>query len=297
MNIKEEHPNTMTKVAVTLRPMELNDIGEAMKLSTAEGWNQTENDWRVLIENPENVCLLAESDKKVIGTTTAINYSNDVAWIGMVLVNREYRGLGVAKSLLTAIFKKVESCKSVKLDATPAGQQVYHQLRFKDEYLIARMTNLSMKDLPPVNEDSVAEPIRLQHLPEIVALDAFIFGAKRQQLIEYLLKQCQGKGWLLKRDNKVVGFTLGRDGNKYHHIGPVVAETTLDAKILISKALASLNDQPVVVDVLHDKEELINWLNSIGFIEQRHFIRMYKDENPFPGEIDKQYLICGPEFG
>ena len=30
---------------------------------------------------------------------------------------------------------------------------------------------------------------------------------------------------------------------------------------------------------------------------QRHFVRMYKKENSFPGIVDKQYLICGPEFG
>lgn len=286
-----------TKVAVTLRPMELSDITEAMKLSTAEGWNQTENDWRLLIENPENICLVGQIGNEVVGTTTAINYSNEEVWIGMVLVNREYRGLGIARSLLKAVCKKVESFKSVKLDATPAGREVYQQLGFKDEYFIVRMTNLSLKDLPKVASDAVAEPIQLQHICEIVALDAFTLGVNRQQLIEFLIREYPDKGWSLKRDNKLVGFVLGRDGNKYHHLGPVVAQTTADARILISKALESLNNQPAVVDVLRDKEDLISWLHSIGFIEQRHFIRMYKDENHFPGEIDKQYLICGPEFG
>lgn len=286
-----------TKVAVTLRPMELSDITEAMKLSTAEGWNQTENDWRLLNENPENICLVGQIGNEVVGTTTAINYSNEEVWIGMVLVNREYRGLGIARSLLKAVCKKVESFKSVKLDATPAGREVYQQLGFKDEYFIVRMTNLSLKDLPKVASDAVAEPIQLQHICEIVALDAFTFGVNRQQLIEFLIREYPDKGWSLKRDNKLVGFVLGRDGNKYQHLGPVVAQTTADARILISKALESLNNQPAVVDVLRDKEDLISWLHSIGFIEQRHFIRMYKDENHFPGEIDKQYLICGPEFG
>src|SRR5215213_5494312 len=122
----------MTKVSVTLRSMKLSDISDAMKLSTAEGWNQTESDWKLLIENSENVCLAAESGKKVIGTTAVINYSNLVAWIGMVLVDKEYRGLGISKSLLTAIFRKVEFCKSVKLDATPAGQLIYKGFGFKD---------------------------------------------------------------------------------------------------------------------------------------------------------------------
>ena len=288
----------MRTAAFILRPMEPGDIGGAMKLSNAEGWNQTEKDWKLFVENPENVCMVAECGNKVIGTTTAINYSNQIAWIGMVLVDKEYRGQGVSKSLLTTIFKKLESCKSVKLDATPDGQQVYKKFDFKDEYLIARMTNLAMKNLPSDDDhDILPEPIQVQHIQEIIALDEIIFGANRTQLIKSLVREYPDKAGLVKRNNRITGFALGRDGNKYHQIGPVVASNITDAKILITKALKKLTNQPIIVDVLYDKEDLLTWLNSIGFIKQRHFIRMYKRENTLPGLTGKQYLICGPEFG
>ncbi len=41
----------MEKTAFIVRPMELSDISDAMKLSVAEGWNQTEKDWKLFIEN------------------------------------------------------------------------------------------------------------------------------------------------------------------------------------------------------------------------------------------------------
>src|SRR5438067_8229734 len=115
----------MEKLSVTLRAMQPGDVKYGMQLSNAEGWNQTEKDWKLLIESPQNICLVAEADDKVIGTTTAINYSNEIAWIGMVLVEKAYRGMGVSKLLLTNVIKKLESCKSIKLDATQAGQKVY----------------------------------------------------------------------------------------------------------------------------------------------------------------------------
>lgn len=288
----------MQKTTFTLRTLELSDISSAIKLSKAEGWNQTEKDWKLFIENPENVCMVAECGNKVIGTTTAINYSNEVAWIGMVLVDKEYRGQGISKSLLTNIFKKLESCKSVKLDATPEGQKVYKKLDFKDAYLIARMVNSSMNDLQSdYDNDKLPEPIQQNHIQEIIALDEIIFGANRAQLIKFLIREYPDKAWIIKRNNRIAGFALGRDGNKYQHIGPVVADNTADAKILITHALKKLTNQLVVVDVLDDKEEMLTWLNSIGFIKQRHFTRMYKKENTIPGITDKQYLICGPEFG
>ena len=287
----------MSNESFNVRPMKPGDIPDAYKLSNAEGWNQTESDWKLLIANTQNTCLIAECGNKIIGTTTAINYANKVAWIGMVLVDKEYRGRGVSKSLLINIFKELESCKSIKLDATPAGQPVYKKFQFEDEYFIVRMTNSSMKNFPIDDYDIMPELIQLNQIQEIVAFDELLFGANRIQLIEFLIRKYPGKAWLLKRNNRIAGFALGRDGNKYHQIGPVMASTTSDAKILIKSALEELNNQPIVVDVLYDKEDLLSWLNSIGFIKQRHFVRMYKKENPFPGVIAKQHLICGPEFG
>jgi GNAT superfamily N-acetyltransferase len=288
----------MTKATFIVRPMQLSDIEMGMRLSRAEGWNQTEKDWKLLLENTENVCMAAEWDNKVIGTTTAINYSNDVAWIGMVLVDKDYRGRGISKLLLTNVFEKLDSCKSIKLDATPAGQQVYKKLDFADEYLVARMTNTSVKNLSSADDnDIIIEQVQLKDIPEIIALDELVFGANRTRLIEYLVKEYPNKAWMLKRNNSIAGFALGREGNKYHQIGPVMASNTSDAIMLITKSLEKLTNQSVVVDMLCDKENLFNWLESIGFIKQRHFIRMYKKENPFPGVIDKQFLISGPEFG
>ena len=112
-----------------------------------------------------------------------------------------------------------------------------------------------------------------------------------------LVKQYSHKAWLLKRNNSIAGFALGREGNRYHQVGPVSGSTIDDVKMLIRKALKELINQPVVIDVLFEKENLINWLSSIGFTRQRHFVRMYKKENLFPGIANKQYVICGPEFG
>ena len=287
----------MRKTDFIVRPMQPGDIVYAMKLSNAEGWNQTEKDWKLLIESPQNVCLLAEYNKKIIGTTTAMNYANQIAWIGMVLVAKECRGQGVSKLLLTNVLKKLESFASIKLDATPAGQQVYKKFDFKDEYLITRVVSVSMKNLSFDDDTILAESIRLKDIEEIIALDERVFGTNRRQLIEWLIKQYPRKAWLLKRNNSIAGFALGRAGNKYHQVGPVFGSTINDVKMLIGKALKGLINQPVVIDVLYEKQDLINWLNSIGFTMQRQFVRMYKKENLFPGIVNKQYLICGPEFG
>ena len=283
---------------VTIRPLTINDIEQAIQLSLAERWNQTEKDWELLIKNPENVCLSANLDGKLIGTATAINYENNIAWIGMVLVNREYRGQGVSKLLLSGLFEQLKNCRSVKLDATPAGQPVYQKFGFIDEYIIHRMTadsvlknNLSFK-----NEDLI-KPVQPENYAEVIAFDKQIFGAGRQQLIETLIKNNPGNSWMMKQNGTICGVVLGRKGNRFYQIGPVLSTTTEDAKTLITKAISGIEEQPIVVDVLDEKKELINWLTGLGFVIQRPFFRMYQNKNPFPGIPAKQFLICGPEFG
>ena len=282
---------------MTIRSMSMNDIEGGMRLSKAEGWNHAENDWRLFIANPDNVCLLAESENKIVGTTTAINYANDEAWIGMVLVDKNYRGLGISKALLSRMLEKLASFRSLKLDATAAGQPVYQKFGFKNEYLISRMVNQSVKEVPLLDSNSNLEPLSTEDLQQIIALDEQVFGVNRNQLIEFLFNEYPGAGILLKRDGRIVGFALGREGSRYFQIGPVVAPSIADAKNLISKSLMKLANRPVVVDVLCDKKELMDWLNTIGFASQRDFIRMYKGENDFPGKTDMLHLICGPEFG
>ena len=105
-----------------------------------EGWNQTMKDWRLLLDNPDNVCIVAEKDNRVAGTATALNHGNKVAWIGMVLVDKSLRGQGAGKMLLENIINRLQHIKSVKLDATPAGEPLYRKLGFIAEYKIFRMT-------------------------------------------------------------------------------------------------------------------------------------------------------------
>jgi GNAT superfamily N-acetyltransferase len=283
---------------VGLKRLELRDIQQAIQLSMAENWNQTEKDWELLIRNPQNLCLAATDNEKLIGTATAINYENDLAWIGMVIVDKEYRGQKISKMLVSNLIENFKDCTSLKLDATPAGQPVYQKFGFNEECLIHRFTSTSVfiNDLHPGRESS-AERAGLKDIQEIIEYDKRIFGANRKQLIGFYLTNYPERAWMLRQNGKITGIAMGRKGNQFHHIGPVSASNSENAKKLISKSLVGLENQPVVVDILGNKKELINWFNTIGFKQERDFVRMYKNENSCSGLPENQFLISGPEFG
>ena len=280
-----------------VRQMLLSDLKAALDLSMAEGWNQTEKDWHLMFDNQSNICLVAESSQKVIGTATAINYANLATWIGMVLVDKEFRKKGVGRMLVTNIIEKLKGFRSVKLDARPAGQPLYEKLGFIEERVLFRMTNPSLKSIGKEKFDLVPEPVYRNDLDEIIKFDRSIFGADRTYLLNTILHNNPDKAFMLKQNGRISGYVMGRIGIRFNYIGPVFAFKTNDAKTLIFKALESLNNQPVALDIQADKSELIKWLESIGFIRQRQFVRMYLKNNPNPGKVENQYLIIGPEFG
>jgi hypothetical protein len=184
----------------------------------------------------------------------------------------------------------------MKLDATALGEPVYRRFGFLPEYTIARMVNTGVATISSDHNDLPRQALS-KHFASIVSLDKMALGIKREKLMAYYMQQYPGKAQVLEENDRVEGFALGRDGYRYHHIGPIVAATTAQAALLLRHALAQLPGQPVVVDVPVDKKEMIQMLLELNFVEQRQFIRMYRDENTFAGNISKLFAIAGPEFG
>jgi GNAT superfamily N-acetyltransferase len=277
--------------------MTTDDLCQALALSCDEGWNQTEKDWRLLLENPDNICIVAEKDKKVAGTATAMVHSGKIAWIGMVIVNKTIRGQGAGRMLLTHILEKLKHIESIKLDATPAGQPLYKSLGFIDEYKLFRMTNPSQSAFEYQPSEDVPERITGEVAEYIFTQDGKIFGAERRYLLSKLIEDYPEKAYFIRSSSMSDGYILGRNGSRFNYIGPLWADSFESARSLISKSLRSLINKPVALDVPEKKGELINWLESLGYIKQRYFIRMYLHKNPYPGILKSQYLISGPEYG
>ncbi len=285
------------KITVTIRNMTARDIPEAMNLKAKEGWNQTARDWELLIADPKNICIAAETGNKIIGTAAAFNYDHYLAWISMVIVDSAFRGLGVGMKMLHHLIKKLSGCKAIKLDATPAGKKIYEKIGFCGEYKIYRWIHpgINHQDFP--NDKIPLFGAKKKDIPEITAFDRQIFGVNRRKLISYFLNNYPGPALLSKKNHRITGYALGRPGSNYFQLGPVCALTFPEAKALISQSLENIRNRPVVIDVPEHQTRLQDWLESLGFNSQRFFIRMYYKTNPFPGEIHNQFAIGGPEYG
>ena len=279
---------------VTCRKMNHNDIASGLLLCRNNNWNQLSRDWELFLKLSHDSCRVATENEKIIGSVTTLCYQHLFCWIGMVLVDPAHQKKGIGKQLLNEALLILKNEETIKLDATPAGRELYLQLNFEDEYDMMRMQAIvdSARLLP-----SSATPIQEDEWSQLAALDNLVFGAERSAILHWFWEAAKEYAFIVKESGNIIGYCLGRHGHWFDQIGPVVADDTHVAKQLVAVALNNCNGRPIIIDALLHDPEWINWLHEMGFGEQRKFTRMYKGVNRYPGIPNKQFAIAGPEYG
>ena len=247
-----------------LRLMTIEDVPEGMRLKDLAGWNQTAVDWqRFLSASPEG-CFVAESNGRVIGTSTTIVYEGRFVWIGMVVVDSELRGRGIGTALLERAIGYLDSASipCMKLDATTQGRILYEKLGFVSEYDIERWMLKrerrcdSRACILPVNAGNRPDAgptgvldmkpracflsettrlVRAAEIEDVLRLDSEIFGADRSVLLRSLTEAAPDFTLVARGRAGIDGYAFGRQGSLADHLGPWmarnedVAATLLDA--------------------------------------------------------------------
>lgn len=281
-------------MTVTCRKMNHADIASGLLLCRNNNWNQLARDWKLFLKLSPGGCRVTTEKDMITGSVTTICYQHSFCWIGMLLVDPAHQRKGIGRQLLSEALLILKNKETIKLDATPAGRELYLQLNFADEYPLIRMQTMGGAVTLP---ESPAKALQKNELEKLLEPDQVAFGANRETILFWLWEGAKEYAFIVEEKGRVAGYCLGRRGHKFSQIGPVIADNINYAKHLVAAALNNCSDQPVILDALLHNPEWIQWLKEIGFTEQRQFMRMYKGANRFPGAPEKQYAIAGPEYG
>ena len=285
------------KQPLHLRALRPGDLPFADSLRATVGWNQTLVDWqRFLAMEPEG-CFLARWDGVPVGTATTLRYGSEVAWIGMVLVHPDHRRRGIGRALLNHCIAWLQErrVRCIKLDATPAGKQVYDALGFKDEWTLARWEHAGLQVAKP-SEARVrawdASDTRLSG-----SLDAVAFGVSRERLAEALARQSRLALVLETAPGHMAGYGLIRSGSRATYLGPIVATSDKVGLQLVQALLANSPGEGVFWDIPDTNFAAVDSARQHGFSQQRMLTRMYLGENSAPSNPRQQFALAGPEVG
>ena len=292
---------------VQIRRLGVDDVQDAMALSTAANWNQRPEDWRMLLRLAPAGAFAAVEGGRVIGTALGIDYER-FGWIAMMLVDPSHRGRGLGARLLEAALGALPASAPVRLDATPLGQPLYERYGFAAERGLTR----HVRPAGPLSSGSgatarAARPIAgVEDLPSIAALDRRVFGGVRLAVLEWSVEVAPQYAWV-GTSGGAASYVLGRPGRLFDQIGPVVASDEREAIDLAGCALAAAAGSSTVVDAYDDAAQLRGWLRDAGFEPQRPLLRMCRpaggstrDPAGQPGDPPagqrREFAIFGPEF-
>jgi GNAT superfamily N-acetyltransferase len=277
-----------------VRAMAAEDIAAGLRLCRASGWNQLAEDWHVFVDSPGSGGLLIERDSNVLGTAAYVRY-DALAWIAMMLVDPAERGAGLGGQLLASALDALAGAPCVGLDATSAGEPLYRRFDFVGDYSLARTK--STIDSSRFSELAGAARRMLKgDLEAVCRWDRGVFGADRGRLLAALFDRVPECAWVTYDAAGVAGYTFGRPGYLYYQLGPVVAADAATARDMVTRCLSQLGGRAFAIDVPLLDAAWLDFLKSVGFVEERHFLRMFLRGHVHPGIPERQYAICGPEF-
>jgi GNAT superfamily N-acetyltransferase len=279
-----------------LRVMTTQDTPGGVRLNTIVGWNQTEADWSRFLAGSSTGCFVMEDGGKIVGTAATLSYENRFAWIGMVLVDPDYRNRGIGTSLLQRTIEYLDATgiPTLKLDATPAGKPLYEKLGFVSEYKIDRWILKRTVDRPTT---STANSLGSREVESVVGFDRQLFGADRSQLLRSVNEKTPHFTQAIWSGTKLQGYTFGRSGLFADHLGPWMTQDADSAKALLEEFLQRSPRDTIIVDALKSNPITGNLLRDHGFSPARLLTRMYRGPNNYPGEPNSICAILGPEFG
>jgi GNAT superfamily N-acetyltransferase len=194
-------------------------------LAHNERWNQCEQDWKTILRLSPKGSFAAWVERSLIGTVTTFKYGADLAWVGMMIVQRELRGRGIGRNLMQVALDHLKACgvSTIKLDATPAGQPLYTALGFRAQATIHRWEAV----LPQApRRDSGLGSGTNNLRTTIHEFDQRAFGMSRRQLLNQLIEQCCVVPAVLTgaTSRALLGYGLARHGADAFYIGPMVAK-------------------------------------------------------------------------
>jgi len=257
---------TNNKLLLELVQFDKCDVSGLIELSASVGWDYDEKEIGTVLSSGK-IFGHKNAEGKIVSSATIIPYDTSLASIGMVIVNKDFRGMGLGKEATKKCIESVSKDTTIMLIATEEGKPLYEKMGFNTvdfvhKYLCENYITISK---PLNNSDVIIEEFSGVDINEILKLDKDAFGDKRSHFLMNRIKQSEK--CLVVKDNNgtIVGYGVSILGPINLILGPIVAPDFQTASFLIDK-LSSNHQGKLRIDVPSGNEEFMLILEKSGFV-------------------------------
>ncbi|MGG0390536.1 GNAT family N-acetyltransferase [Priestia megaterium] len=252
-------------MSIALKRLNNSNIEDLVDLSKLIGWDYNCEEVQTVLESGRIYGHVNE-EGKLLSSAAIINYKENLSSIGMVIVNPNYRGLGLGKAVTEACIHSITKGKSIMLISTPEGEPVYRKLGFQPVSFVHKClcdNSLSQQHASLHNQYDV-QVYRDKDFVHINQLDSRAVGADRSQFLKIRINQSK-KSLVMKNSvGEVVGFGLSIQTPENLILGPIVAFNDQIAITLINE-LSKNHLGKLRIDIPNGKESFLQTLEKKGF--------------------------------
>ncbi len=280
-----KNPRYSGSGALYLRKCVAGDLDELQALSESVNWNQLPGDWRNFLASGGVWSMIHLN--RIVAAAAWLPRGNGAVWIGLVITKPEWRGCGIATSLMQQILAETGHYPRRMLDASDMGAPVYRKLGFLEAGRIHRLELSGAYTRPALLQWSPLTEQDLRAIGTEIADD--LIGTLRQNAPEL--------AWIGRKNGQIKAWFTGRYGLRTTHFGPLYADSAEAALDAVSQMRVAADGRPVSLDVAGwHWDDFGAVLLENGAARKRDFLRMYHGD-PAPAADPGCFAAAGPEYG
>ncbi len=288
--------NTSLQKNVSLVNLSEIDIPSLIKLSSSVGWDYDEHEIRTIMLSGEvygHKNLVGE----IISSAAIIPYDTSLASIGMVIVNQDYRGMGLGEEVTQACVTAVSTDTTTMLIATEKGKPLYEKMGFKEVDCVHKFLCDQYASFKNSNKiDSRVREFRPEDFERIIDIDKKSFGDSRRRFLVNRIEQSQECLVISDEEGSIMGYGLSVQGPENLVLGPIVAPNN-ETSLLLLHRLANNHVGRLRIDVPSGNEVFMNYLKERGFNKVSQPPIMINKDGSKPRRDNSLYGIAAQAFG
>lgn len=283
-------PARARDAAAVLVPFADEHLHGALRLSQEMAWPYRLEDWAVALGLGQGF-VLQDDAGAVVGTALWWPCGDDQASAGMVIVARAAQGRGHGARLMEALLAAAGS-RSITLNSTAEGRALYERRGFVRIGEVHQHQGVAAV-LPKAPSPTLVRVARPSDSAAIAQLDRQATGWRRGPLLDRLCSL--GAGLLRLRDGEPCGYAIARPFGRGHVVGPVVADSAADARLLVEAAIARLGRAFVRIDTPAGCG-LGEWLEGLGLPRVGDAATMVRGPRHPPVGPAQAYALASQSF-
>lgn len=309
--LSSQHLSINSNQLIIRTAKSIEELTIVMNWAVEEGWNVGKYDAKAYYKAFPTGCRLLLHEDKIVGGIFLAEYNNQFTFIGLFIVEKNYRDQGLGKLLWDDTMKQLEKMTSIGLYAVPQQVSRYQKSDFKSSNDILRWetqmpsNSSSLGTAENTNNVLFLDKENSDLILQVDEYDNKMFRMPRFSLIKAMLEIQQVVGFAVKEQGKVVGYGIIRPCQKGHRIGPLYANNFEDVKNLTLKLLDVVRqlNTPIIFDA--PSPELNKFITAFAEYFNLQRVKDADTQAMFKGEMpkeieettDKLYAICSLELG